>query len=154
MGGLLKLLFRFLKSAPKKAAKPPAKPRSGKAKANDSGSDAKKRDECVGDCNRTNKKNEQQKRSYSESLKGKKFEDAEKRLDDELVKDKGWQKQPTKKGDGIRYTDGKGNAVMLEKGWKNADDPLHSGPYIRESSGGNITRTPLEGNPTLNSRGN
>ena len=38
---------------------------------------------------------------------------------------------------------------MIEKGWANAKDAIHSGPYIRISKDGKIIRIPLEGNPVL-----
>ncbi len=38
---------------------------------------------------------------------------------------------------------------MLEEGWPNAKDPLHSGPYVKISKDGKVTRTPLKGNPVL-----
>jgi len=38
---------------------------------------------------------------------------------------------------------------MLEEGWPNAKDPLHSGPYVKISKDGKVTRIPLKGNPVL-----
>lgn len=57
----------------------------------------------------------------------------------------------SKKGEGIRYLnpDKPGEAIIIEKGWPGASDPLHSGPYVRISIYGTVTRTPLEGNPVL-----
>lgn len=50
MGALLKLLLKLWKGTPKRAPKPPVKPKPAAKKADDKGDDAKKRDECVGDC--------------------------------------------------------------------------------------------------------
>ena len=75
-------------------------------------------------------------------LKGKSFEDAEAILDKEL---KGWTKGPIKKGDGVRYYDGKGNSIQLNRGYP--DDPwadtMHEGPYAKISRNGQKTRIML-----------
>jgi hypothetical protein len=62
-----------------------------------------------------------------------------------------WIEKPLKKGEGTRFLnpDRPGEAIMLEKGWPGAADPLHSGPYARISRHGKIERIPLAGNPTL-----
>jgi len=85
---------------------------------------------------------------YEKSLKGKSYKESENILDKDL-RDQGWNKGPMKKGDGVRYNDGKGNSIILEKGWPGAKDPLHSGPYTKISTNGQIKRVPLQGNPTL-----
>ena len=62
-----------------------------------------------------------------------------------------WIQKPLKKGKGVRYLNPKrpGQAVIIEEGWPNAKDPLHSGPYVKISKDGKVTRTPLKGNPVL-----
>lgn len=62
-----------------------------------------------------------------------------------------WVSSPLKKGEGIKYLnpDKKGEVIMIEKGWPGHTDPLHQGPYARISRDGQVTRIPLEGNPTL-----
>ena len=63
----------------------------------------------------------------------------------------GWEPRPLKKGEGTRYLnpDRPSEAIMIERGWPGAADPLHSGPYVRISRNGEIVRIPLEGNPVL-----
>ncbi len=64
----------------------------------------------------------------------------------------GWIKLPLRRGEGVRYLNPSkpGEAVMIEKGWTNADsNNLHSGPYVRISINGKTTRIPLMGNPIL-----
>ena len=80
-----------------------------------------------------------------ESLHGAKPSEIEKLIPENLVS------KPLKKGEGIRYLNPErsGEAVMIEKGWPGATDPLHSGPYLRVSREGVVTRIPLEGNPIL-----
>jgi hypothetical protein len=58
---------------------------------------------------------------------------------------------PLKTGSGTRFLNPErpGEAIMIEDGWPGASDPLHSGPYLRVSQDGTITRIPLEGNPVL-----
>ena len=64
---------------------------------------------------------------------------------------KDWIKGPLKKGDGTKFINPnkKGEQILLEKGWPGAKDPLHSGPYMKVSRNGEITRIPLAGNPIL-----
>jgi hypothetical protein len=62
-----------------------------------------------------------------------------------------WITMSMKKGDGIKYVNPhkKGEQILLERGWPNATDPLHSGPYVKTSRNGTVVRIPLEGNPVL-----
>lgn len=64
---------------------------------------------------------------------------------------KDWISGPMKKGEGIKFVNPakKGEQILLEKGWPGAKDPLHAGPYMKISRDGQITRIPLQGNPTL-----
>lgn len=64
---------------------------------------------------------------------------------------KDWISGPMKKGVGIKYVNPakRGEQILLEKGWPGAKDPLHAGPYMKISRNGQITRIPLQGNPTL-----
>ncbi|WP_174020585.1 hypothetical protein G6L89_009285 [Agrobacterium fabrum] len=146
MGALLKLLLKLLSKSPKRSPKPLANPKAGKQKANDKGNDAKKRDECVGDCKKSKKPEARDTTPYGDRLKGKKFEDAEKILDKELRDEAGWTKAPLSKGDGVRYYDGKGGAVSLNRGYPEGlkgggGDALHQGPYVKIQPSGN--RAPL-----------
>jgi len=80
------------------------------------------------------------------SLKGATPEEIEK-----LVP-KDWISQPLRKGEGVRYLNPErpGEAILIEKGWANATDSLHRGPYVKISRNGSVTRIPLKGNPVLN----
>jgi RHS repeat-associated protein len=62
-----------------------------------------------------------------------------------------WIEMPLRKGKGTRFVNPArpGEAIMIEEGWPGATDPLHSGPYLRVSRDGRITRIPLAGNPTV-----
>lgn len=64
---------------------------------------------------------------------------------------KGWKKMPLKKGKGVRYVNPAkpGESILIEQGWKNAQDLIHSGPYVRIARDGKVTRIPLSGNPAL-----
>jgi len=64
---------------------------------------------------------------------------------------KNWIEKPLKKGEGVRFInpDRPGEAIMIERGWPNATDPLHAGPHVTISKDGKIIRIPLEGNPPL-----
>ena len=64
---------------------------------------------------------------------------------------KGWEKMPLKKGKGVRYVNPEkpGESILIEHGWKNAKDLVHSGPYVRIARDGKIIRIPLSGNPAL-----
>lgn len=80
-----------------------------------------------------------------QSLKGAKFKDVEKAADKKFLS-QGWTKTPLKKGDGWRYTDGKGGSFQLNRGYKGSDN-VHGGPYIKTTVGNKKVRIPLEGNP-------
>jgi hypothetical protein len=62
-----------------------------------------------------------------------------------------WVKSPANKGGGTKYSNpGRpGEQIIIEPGWPNATDPTHAGPYVKVSSGGNVIRIPLKGNPAL-----
>ncbi len=75
-----------------------------------------------------------------DSFKNAKITDVEKYLDNTL---EGFTKAPLKKGDGVRYFDGKGNSYQLNYGYKNASDAVHGGPYLKTTSGSEIIRIPL-----------
>jgi hypothetical protein len=62
-----------------------------------------------------------------------------------------WIKSPLKKGNGVRYINPskKGESIMIETGWDNAQDLIHSGPYVRITQDGMVSRIPLKGNPIL-----
>jgi RHS repeat-associated protein len=79
------------------------------------------------------------------SMKGAKWSEAE----DIIPKD--WIQGPLNKGEGIKYVNPNknGEQILLEKGIPGAKDPLHSGPYMKVSRNGEVTRIPLEGNPVL-----
>ncbi len=64
---------------------------------------------------------------------------------------KDWIKNPLNKGVGIKFVNPnkKGEQILLEKGFLESKDALHRGPYMKISKDGNVTRIPLEGNPTL-----
>lgn len=59
--------------------------------------------------------------------------------------------EPSRKGGGVRYPDPDrpGDQVIIEPGDPSASDPLHQGPYVKISKGGQVTRVPLRGNPAL-----
>jgi hypothetical protein len=59
---------------------------------------------------------------------------------------------PMKKGNGVKFVNPhkKGEQILLEKGWPNAKDLLHSGPYMKVSRNGKVERIPLKGNQVLN----
>lgn len=79
------------------------------------------------------------------SLRGATWKEAESLIPND------WIRGAMKKGEGIKFTNPntRGEMILLEKGWKGAKDPLHAGPYMRISKGGQITRVPLKGNPIL-----
>lgn len=90
-----------------------------------------------------------------EILKGRSFEQAESILDNALVQKGGWKKSLSRDGNGIRYIDGKGGAVIINKGYAGGlqgggGDTLHRGPYVKISP--EDVRIPLAGNPTLKAR--
>jgi hypothetical protein len=85
-------------------------------------------------------------------LEGKSPAEVEKELDQKLVKEGHWTKSTTRDGNGIRYIDGKGDSVIINKGYPGGlqgggGDPVHEGPYVKIQPG-NI-RVPLAGNPAL-----
>ncbi|MCY7015422.1 hypothetical protein [Streptococcus sanguinis] len=62
-------------------------------------------------------------------------------LDNEL---QGYRKAPLKRGDGVRYYDGKGNSWQLNYGYENATDNIHGKPYLKTTYNGEIVRIPLQ----------
>ena len=42
-----------------------------------------------------------------------------------------WTKKPLKKGEGVRYYDGKGGSFELNQGYKNPKDDIHGSPYSK-----------------------
>jgi hypothetical protein len=109
----------------------------------------KKKDEqeCKGTCKKKAEKRDLKK--YEKELKDKKYDDAEKQLDRELRDEAGWDKSPTRDGNGVRYNDGKGGSVILNKGYPGGlkgggGDAIHAGPYAKISNGGTISRVPLQ----------
>ncbi|CAM3633864.1 RHS repeat-associated core domain-containing protein [Erysipelothrix urinaevulpis] len=75
-----------------------------------------------------------------DSFEGKNIKDVEKYLDDNL---EGYTKDVLKKGDGVRYYDGKGNSYQLNYGYENYTDPLHGNPYLKMTSGSEKLHIPL-----------
>ena len=61
----------------------------------------------------------------------------------------GWKREPSARGGGIRYNDGKGNQVRIMPGDQAARSPDHRGPYAIASFNGKATRILLRGNPAL-----
>ncbi len=85
-------------------------------------------------------------------LEGKSPSDVEKDLDKTLVQDGHWTKSPTRDGNGVRYLDGKGGSVIINKGYPEGlqgggGDAVHQGPYVKIQPGG--IRVPLAGNPAV-----
>lgn len=83
-----------------------------------------------------------------DSLKGMDPEDVKKLIPDD------WPSSPQGRGVGTKYVDParKGRQVLVEQGSppKPGQPPnVHSGPYLKISQNGKITRVPLKGNPTL-----
>ena len=96
-----------------------------------------------------NKKNNKNTTSdTANQMNGKSFSEAEKIADRELLS-RGWQKSPLKIGDGVRYFDGKGNSVQINKGYANSNN-IHGGPYVKYTHGSQVIRIPLKGNPIGN----
>jgi hypothetical protein len=75
-----------------------------------------------------------------ESFNNAKITDVEQFLDQYL---KGFKKSPLKRGDGVRYYDGRGNSWQLNNGYSNASDTLHGGPYLKTTYNGKVIRIPL-----------
>ena len=87
-------------------------------------------------------------------LEGKLPAEVEKEFDQTLVKDGHWTKSPTRDGNGIRYLDGKGASIIINKGYPQGllgggGNAVHQGPYVKIQPG-NI-RVPLAGNPAAGS---
>lgn len=160
MGGLVKALLQLLKGGVRRPpvrpmpprpttppAKPPSKPQQAQQKAEQQGSASQQRDNCNGNC--APKKPKPQKRDtkpYADRLRGKRYEEAEDILDRELRDDAGWTKAPLGKGDGVRYYDGKGGSVSLNRGYPEGlkgggGDAVHKGPYVKVQPSGD--RVPL-----------
>lgn len=74
-----------------------------------------------------------------DSFKNSKVTDVEEYLDQTL---KGFIKKPSKKGEGFRYCDGKGNSFQINYGYKNASDEVHGGPYFKATIGSEIIHMP------------
>jgi len=71
-------------------------------------------------------------------LQSKNFKEAEKYLDRQLRDGRGWTKEMTRNGKGIRYFDGKGNAVRIMPGTSRFTGPsIKSGPNAIISGGSN-----------------
>jgi hypothetical protein len=72
-----------------------------------------------------------------------------KEIEDLIPKD--FVKSQVRKGDGFCYADParRGDQIRIMRGDPGATDPLHQGPYAVISRSDNVTRIPLEGNPTL-----
>ncbi len=71
---------------------------------------------------------------------------------DQIMKDKGWQGEPSREGGGTRYPnpDKPGEQVRIQPGNKNDPNPVKQGPYGRISSDGKVSPPiPLKGNSTL-----
>lgn len=65
---------------------------------------------------------------------------------------KDWQGKPLNKGEGTKYANPnkQGETYMIEKGNPGGDPTnIHSGPYLRVSRNGKVSRIPLKGNPVL-----
>ncbi len=85
-------------------------------------------------------------------LRGRSPTEIERELDQKLVAEGGWTKLRTADGNGVRYLDGKGGSVLINKGYPvglrgSEGDLLHRGPYVKIQPGG--IRVPLAGNPVL-----
>lgn len=83
-----------------------------------------------------------------ESLRGVNPEDVEKMVDEKFLQ-QGWTKAPLKRGDVVRYYDGKGNSFQMNKGYPWGGDGMHGGPYIKYTQGSETVRVSLQGNPGL-----
>ncbi|MDE1145626.1 MAG: hypothetical protein PW843_03265 [Azospirillaceae bacterium] len=73
-------------------------------------------------------------RENPDRLRDRDFADVEAELDEVLVKEGGWTKGPLRDDNGIRYNDGKGGQIRLNKGYPEGlesgqGDDLHKGPY-------------------------
>ena len=77
-----------------------------------------------------------------DSFRGADIKTVEKYLDETL---EGYTKAPLKRGDGVRYYDGKGKSWQLNYGYVDATDEIHSGPYLKATVGEGTVRIPLTG---------
>jgi len=91
----------------------------------------------------TNHDNEQ----ISDNLGDSTYDEAEAYLDEQLRDGRGWEKSPTKNGDGVRYGDGRGNQIRLSNGYPGGNftgPSTKAGPYAVVSGGsGGKVRIPL-----------
>lgn len=55
-----------------------------------------------------------------------------------------WTNEPLKKGEGVRYYDGKGGSFELNQGYKNPKDDIHGSPYLKTTVGSEKVRIPLK----------
>jgi RHS repeat-associated protein len=63
-----------------------------------------------------------------------------------------WTVSDPRNGTGIRFSnpDNVSQTIIYEEGWPGSTDPVHSGPYLRVSTGvGPPARVPLAGNPAI-----
>ena len=77
-----------------------------------------------------------------DSFRGADIKTVERYLDETL---EGYTKAPLKRGDGVRYYDGKGKSWQLNYGYVDATDEIHSGPYLKATVGEGTVRIPLTG---------
>ena len=75
------------------------------------------------------------------TFKNANIKDVEKFLDKKLQT---WTKKPLKKGEGVRYYDGKGGSFELNQGYKNPKDDIHGNPYLKVTIGSEIVHIPLK----------
>lgn len=86
------------------------------------------------------------------SLRGRDPAELEAEMDKSLVQDAGWTKSASADGNGVRYTDGKGGLVIINKVYPGGlagggGDVIHGGPHVKIQPGN--YRVPLAGNPAL-----
>jgi len=86
------------------------------------------------------------------ALTGRDARHLEQELDQTLMRDGGWTKSVSRDGNGVRYTDGRGGLVNINKGYPEGlsgggGDPVHQGPYVKIMPGNH--RVPLAGNPAI-----
>ncbi|MGC6767123.1 hypothetical protein [Enterococcus sp. LJL51] len=74
------------------------------------------------------------------SFENSNIKDVESYLDKELSE---FTKAPLKRGEGVRYFDGKGNSWQLNYGYENATDIVHSASYLKTTVNAKIMRIPL-----------
>ena len=55
-----------------------------------------------------------------------------------------WTKELLKKGEGVRYYDGKGGSFELNQGYKNPKDDIHRNPYLKVTIVSEIVHIPLK----------